>query len=59
MSFEAVDHFAKADVARVGVDAAAAAGEDVVVVGRADGTAVSWEYFGTGWVIFGHNCLIG
>lgn len=54
MAFEAVDHFAEADVARVGVDAAAAAGEDVVGVGRADGAAVSGGYFGTGRVVFGH-----
>lgn len=56
VAFEPVDHFAEANVARVGVDAAAATGEDVVFVGCADGTAVAGGDFGTGGaVVFRHD----
>lgn len=47
--FEGFDHLAEADVAGVGVDAAAAAGEDVVGVGVADGASVARRDFGAGW----------
>jgi hypothetical protein len=59
-AFEAVDHFAEAHVARVGVDASTAAREDVVGVWVADGTALAGEDFGTGWaVVFGgHGCIL-
>mmetsp|Transcript_2723 Transcript_2723/g.5054 ORF Transcript_2723/g.5054 Transcript_2723/m.5054 type:complete len:244 (+) Transcript_2723:1001-1732(+) len=51
LAFVGVDHLAEADVAGVGVDAAAAAGEDVVGVGDADGGVVSWWDLGAGWYV--------
>jgi len=48
-AFIGVDQFAESDIARVGVDASAAAGEDVVGVWGADGGGVSWGDLGAGW----------